>query len=307
VRTGLRAGWIRRRWWVLVLAVVAATAIGALVASVRPGSYQASLIFVVKSTSEEISPDGAQRLASTYAALLPEDDLIARAIGKAVNRPPREVKKRLTAINPIDTALVRATYEGSTRAEALAGMAALQDAITSARPASPAVRSRSILPVQAATVTTPSSALISIVLAALLGFCAGAVLVIALERSDVRVDDPATLMESVPDIPVLGTVPPLGRHTATPVQSRPFSPAAEGFQGIRLALERIGFGSDFHVLVVMSADKQEGKSTLAANLGMALARQARAVLLISGDMRTPQLEKLLGVTPSTGWAELLVD
>src|SRR4029450_6196030 len=90
-----------------------------------------------------------------------------------------------------------------------------------------------------------------------------------------------------------------------PVQDRPFSPAAESFQGIRVALERLGFGSDIKMLVVMSAERQEGKSTFAANLGMALARQERTVVLISGDMRRPGLEKLLGVRPSAGWAELL--
>jgi capsular exopolysaccharide synthesis family protein len=59
------------------------------------------------------------------------------------------------------------------------------------------------------------------------------------------------------------------------------------------------------MLVVMSAERQEGKSTFAANLGMALARQERTVVLISGDMRRPGLEKMLGVRPSAGWAELL--
>jgi capsular exopolysaccharide synthesis family protein len=306
VTTGLRAGWIRRRWWVPLLAMVVAMTIGGLVAYSRPGSYTASMVFVVRSTpGSEISPDGAQDLASTYAALLPEDDLITQAVSGAVKRRADEVKKSLTALNPVNTALIRVTYEGRSESEASAGMAALNDALTSSTPASPAVRPRSVLPVQEAKVTGPSSPLVAIILAAMFGLCAGAVLVIALERSDVRVDDRNLLAEHAPDIPVLGTVAPVGRHGSIPVQDRPFSPAAEGFQGIRVALERLGFGSDIKVLVVMSAERQEGKSTFAANVGMALARQERIVVLISGDMRRPGLEKLLGVRPSAGWAELL--
>jgi capsular exopolysaccharide synthesis family protein len=306
VITGLYAGWIRRRWWVPVLTVLAATAVGAFVASSHPGSYTASMVFVVKSTPDsQISPDGAQRLASTYAALLLNDDSTAAEIGRAVKRQPGDVQGRLTAVNPVNTALVRVTYEGRSKSEALTGMAALQRAMTGQRPASPAVRPLSVLPVQAANVTPPSNASVSIILAAMFGLCAGAVLVIALERSDVRIDDASILAERIPDIPVLGTVASVGRHGGIAVRDRPLSPAAEGFHGVRVALERLGFGGDIELLVVISADKQEGKSTFAANLGMAMARQNRTVHLINGDMRRPGLERLFDVTSSPGWADLL--
>lgn len=310
MRTGLRAGWIRRRWWVPVLTVLVATAIGGVVAANRPGSYTATMVFVVPSTPGRdagISPDGAQRLASNYAALLPDDDLIARAVAGAVKREPAYVNGRLSAVNPVNTAIVRATYAGRTRAEAFAGIRALQAALTSPKPASPAVRSKTVLPVQEARVTAPSSPMMSLGLAALFGLCAAAVLIIALERADVRVDGTAVLEDYLPDIPILGTVAPVGRNGDVPVQDQPFSPAAEGFQSVRMALERLGFGNNIEVIVVMSADKQEGKTTFAANLGVALARQSRMVLLVSGDMRRPGLEKLLHVAPSVGLADLLDD
>jgi capsular exopolysaccharide synthesis family protein len=308
VRTGLRAGWIRRRWWVPVLTVLVATTIGGVVAANRSASYTSTMVFVVPSTPDtDISPDGAERLASTYSALLLDDDLIAGAVGRAVNRESADVKSRLTAVNPVNTALVRVTYTGRTRAEALTGVKAVQAGMTGPRPASPAVRPHSVVPVQEARVTAPSSFMVSLVLAAIFGLCAAAVLIIALERSDVRVDGTAVLEDYLPDIPILGTVAPVGRHGDVPVQDQPFSPAAEGFQSVRMALERLGFGNNIEVIVVMSADKQEGKTTFAANLGIALARQRRMVLLVSGDMRRPGLEKLLHVAPSVGLADLLDD
>jgi capsular exopolysaccharide synthesis family protein len=310
VRIGLRAGWIRRRWWVPVLTVVVATIIGGVVAANRPGSYTSSMVFVVpvRPGPEGTSPDGAQRQASTYSALLLDDDLIAQAVARAVNREPADVKRRLTAVNPVNTALVRVTYRGNSRAEALAGVRALQAGLTDRKkPASPAVIPGSVITVQEARVTAPPGLMTALVLAAMFGLCAGAVLIIALERSDARVDGTAVLEDYFPDIPILGAVAPLGRRGGIPVRDRPFSPAAEGFQSVRVALERLGLGTRFEVIVVMSADKQEGKTTLAANLGIALARQERMVLLVSGDMRRPGLEKLLDVAPSVGLADLLDD
>jgi succinoglycan biosynthesis transport protein ExoP len=308
VKTGLRAGWIRRRWWIPVLMVAVATTVGGAVAASHPGSYTASVVFVVPSTTNKgISPDGAEQLASTYAALILDDDLIAQAIGRQVKREPADVKRRVTSVNPVNTALVRVTYAGSTRAEALAAVRALQAALTGSQPASPAVRPNSVIPVQVARVTAPSSPTTSYVLAAIFGLCAAAVLIIALERSDVRVDGTAILEEQLPDIPVLGTVARVGRRSEIPVMHQPFSAAAEGFQSVRIALERLGLGREIETIVVMSADKQEGKTTFAANLGTALARKGQMVLLVSGDMRRPGLERLFNVTPSVGLADLLGD
>ena len=117
------------------------------------GSYTATMVFVVPSVPGGISADGAQRLASTYAGLLLEDDVIAQAVGRAVHREPGDVKRRLTAVNPVNTALVRVTYTGTTSAEALAGVKALQASLTGRKPVSRAVRPNSILTIQEARVT----------------------------------------------------------------------------------------------------------------------------------------------------------
>jgi receptor protein-tyrosine kinase len=292
-----------------VLTLLVATTIGGVVSANRPGSYTSSIVFVVPVTSgrDGTSPDGAQRLASTYSALLLEDDRIAQAVGRAVNREPGDVKRRLTAVNPVNTALVRVTYRGHTRGEALAGLEALQTSLTGPKPVSRAIKPGSVSPIQAARVTAPPGPMTALVLAAMFGICAAAVLIIALERSDARVDGTAVLEDFFPDIPILGTVAPLGRQGDISVRDQPFSPAAEGFQSVRVALERLGLGTQIEVVVVMSADKQEGKTTFAANLGVALARQERMVLLVSGDMRRPGLERLLNVAPSVGLADLLDD
>jgi hypothetical protein len=158
----------RRRWaWRaagsagLALVLVLALGVGGvgLVTSRHPlttgESYTATMIFAVPTGSSKplISPDGAQRLASTYAALLLHDDQIAQAIARKVGRQPADVKARLTAVNPVNTALIRVTYAGSSRAEALTGMQTLKAAMIGPRPVSPVVVPNSVVVVEAARVT----------------------------------------------------------------------------------------------------------------------------------------------------------
>ena len=62
-----------------------------------------------------------------------------------------------------------------------------------------------------------------------------------------------------------------------------------------------------HVLLVTSALHAEGKSTVVARLGRALAQSGHRTLLISADMRWPTLHQLVEVAPSPGLSELLTE
>jgi Mrp family chromosome partitioning ATPase len=97
------------------------------------------------------------------------------------------------------------------------------------------------------------------------------------------------------------------RRTPLPVIDRPFSPAAEDYRRAATALERQGLGGDIRVLAIVSAEPGDGRTMLAANLAHSLARQGREVVLVSSDLRRPQVEKLLGLGQGPGLAEALQD
>lgn len=59
------------------------------------------------------------------------------------------------------------------------------------------------------------------------------------------------------------------------------------------------------VILVTSAVRSEGKTTLATQLAMSLANRSRSVILCDFDLRRPQLNKLLGVSQKPGVAEVL--
>ena len=161
-----------------------------------------------------------------------------------------------------------------------------------------------------AVVTTsgpPLSRQVTLALGLLLGLALGAGAALLVETAFPKVVSPSDA-EEASDLPLVATVRKNGvRRTPMPVIDRPFSPAAEDYRRVGTALERQGLGSDIQVLAVASADPGDGKTMLAANLAHSLARQGRAVVLVSSDMRQPQVEKLLGLGQLPGLAEALQD
>jgi succinoglycan biosynthesis transport protein ExoP len=73
---------------------------------------------------------------------------------------------------------------------------------------------------------------------------------------------------------------------------------------ILFALEE---GKDHRAIAVSSPGPGEGKTTLTANLGLALSEIGHRVLLIDADLRRPSLHKVLGLENQGGLAEILSD
>jgi capsular exopolysaccharide synthesis family protein len=59
------------------------------------------------------------------------------------------------------------------------------------------------------------------------------------------------------------------------------------------------------VLVVTSASPGEGKTTTTSNLAVTLAKMGRKVLLIDGDIRSPQMHSIFGLRNSSGLTSAL--
>jgi non-specific protein-tyrosine kinase len=63
-------------------------------------------------------------------------------------------------------------------------------------------------------------------------------------------------------------------------------------------------GHPIHVVMVTSAVPGDGKTTVAANLALTLAREGKRVLLIDADLRGGRLDSMLGIAPRAGLAEV---
>ncbi|HZD00534.1 MAG TPA: CpsD/CapB family tyrosine-protein kinase [Actinomycetes bacterium] len=163
-----------------------------------------------------------------------------------------------------------------------------------------------LTPAVVARANQPIAAAIYLLLGLLIGLTGGlgaALVIEAVRPKVVTLEDVAraTKLEPVGSVPSAGML----RKAPLAVVERPFSPAAEGYRKVAAELERRGVGGEVKVLAIVSADRREGKSTLAANLAHALASEERNVVVMSGDLRKPNIERIFGIERRRGLADLL--
>ncbi len=119
----------------------------------------------------------------------------------------------------------------------------------------------------------------------LLGLLIGVAIALIVDALRPKVVTPEDAEEAT-GLRVAGSVPAVARRAqAVAVRDRPLGPTAEGFHWTRASLERQGVGRDCNVVAVISAEGREGRSTVAANLALSLARQKRSTVLVSADLR----------------------
>ncbi len=72
-------------------------------------------------------------------------------------------------------------------------------------------------------------------------------------------------------------------------------PFIETFKLIRTKIENASFKKGYKVFAVTSSAENEGKTTVAVNTALSLAKSGKSVLLIDCDIRKPAVYKVLGV------------
>jgi receptor protein-tyrosine kinase len=88
---------------------------------------------------------------------------------------------------------------------------------------------------------------------------------------------------------------------------QPFGEQAEAVRVLRSELMQRWFGAAAgqHALAITSAQPQEGRSVLAANLAVAFSQLGKRTLLIDADLRQPRQHALFGLPNSIGLSALL--
>jgi chain length determinant protein tyrosine kinase EpsG len=83
--------------------------------------------------------------------------------------------------------------------------------------------------------------------------------------------------------------------------------AAEGLRALRSQLMLRWFGASalHQTLAVVSADRGEGRSWLAANLAIVFSQLGERTLLIDADLRNPRQHSLFGIDNNSGLSTLL--
>lgn len=141
------------------------------------------------------------------------------------------------------------------------------------------------------------------------GLLLGLALAFLIEYFDHRVrtvDDVRSLTDRV----VLAAIPhkrsfrPRRQAPFLPVLDDPGSAAAEAYRSLWSSIEFQSQTKTLRRILVTSASDQEGKSTVAANLALTLAKAGRRVVLVDGDLRRPRIHEIFDLENDTGFANL---
>ncbi|MCX5742674.1 MAG: polysaccharide biosynthesis tyrosine autokinase [Proteobacteria bacterium] len=146
------------------------------------------------------------------------------------------------------------------------------------------------------------------VVALVIGF-ALVLLTVFLDRSLKTAQDAALAVGA----PVLGVIPTLGEEVGKELRSRdmyvhehPSSHVAECCRVLRTNVMFSAPDKELKVLLVSSANAQEGKTTTVMYLGTTMAQSGQRVLLIDTDMRRPRLHLSTGVDREPGLSTLIL-
>lgn len=96
------------------------------------------------------------------------------------------------------------------------------------------------------------------------------------------------------------------RAIRLPLRDLPRSSLGEAFRMLQANLRFSSSDKPLQVLVITSSVPQEGKSTVSANLGMALAELGNRVLIIDADLRRPSQHQLWERPNTGGLSNVLV-
>lgn len=166
------------------------------------------------------------------------------------------------------------------------------------------VTSPAQLPTRASSPRKPEYLALGIVLGLALGI-GGAVLREALDRRIRTEEDASTIAGAA----VLGSVAEYaGRKVRPPVVStHPSSARTEAYRRLRANLRTLVDDHSLKSFVISSPVVGEGKTVVAANLGVVLAQAGYRVALVDANFRRPKLSAMLGLSSSVGLMDVLLD
>jgi Mrp family chromosome partitioning ATPase/capsular polysaccharide biosynthesis protein len=138
----------------------------------------------------------------------------------------------------------------------------------------------------------------------LLGLVLGIGLALLVEALDTRIRSGSEIGEylKVPQIGVISAPPKkLLKSDQLVMMAQPRGNQAEEYRVLRTNLDFVSLAADeVRSVLITSAVEQEGKSTVAANLAIALARSGKRVCLVDLDLRRPYIDRFFHLLHGRG-------
>jgi non-specific protein-tyrosine kinase len=147
---------------------------------------------------------------------------------------------------------------------------------------------------------------LSILLAAVVGFVLAACEAYLLEYLDDSLKSP-DVVERLFSAPIIGHIL---EHADQSSEDRLYNaeklehPLTEPLRALRTAIDFVQTDQPLKTILVSSPDVGDGKSSVAANLALAMAQRDQKVFLLDADLRKPRIHELFNLSNDQGVADL---
>jgi capsular exopolysaccharide synthesis family protein len=296
----LAIAWKRR--WLIVLVVGLAVGLSAVLAFSRPASYEATATLAltpdVRQGQGFVASDSISALLSTYAETAKAKVNLGRAARVLGRVLPGEVD---TQTEP-GSGILRVIGKASNPEDAALTARAAAQAFANSISGNQLVVATLVDPAEPPDSPVQPRPPLIIATALLLGLLTGLLVAFAVERLRGRVETPDDVAE-ITEAPILGRLP---RHRT--LQRAParliwdeerMVGLQEGFRALRTNLQFLVKDSD-RLIQVTSPEPSQGKSTIVANLGVALSQVGIETVIVDADFRRPRQHQIFGLDNSEG-------
>ncbi|PWR14303.1 hypothetical protein DKT69_17050 [Micromonospora sicca] len=313
---------LRAHWFLVVLVTAVGGAAAGVYSWVQTPMYQADVqLFVSISSTDagaaDLNQGGtfAQQRVKSYVDIV-DSPTVTNEVIQSLQLPytADELAEEITAQSPLNTVLLDISVidPSPQLARDIANAVASQvskfiaDIETptggKASPVKATITKSASLP--AAPVSPRTS--LNLALGILVGLAAGAGLAVLRHTLDKTIRSRREAAE-VADAAVVGEFADDPKTKKRPlIIDDPTGRRAEEYRRLRTNIRFLSIDERIGSLVVTGSVEDEGKSTVAANIAIALAQSGETVVLIDGDLRKPMIATLFGLSSGIGLTSVLV-
>jgi len=312
---------LRKNWMIIVIATLVGVGVAAAWSLTRTPQYEAqSTVFVstqAGSTIGELQQGSnfTQARVQTYTNLVRTPIVVNPVIAElGLGKTANELAATVEASAALNTTLITITVTSPDPVEAADVANALGASLKSVVERLETPNGTDVSPVRIERVKdalpplSPSSPNVplNLALGALVGLALGIGVAVLRSVLDTRIRTPRDV-EQVTDRPLLGAIAfdPKAKERPLIVHADPLSPRAESFRALRTNLQFLETDGRAS-FVVTSSIPDEGKSTTAINLAIALADAGKRVALLDTDLRKPKVAEYLGAEGGAGLTDVLI-